>query len=464
MRSTFFGLETGRRALDAQRRALEVTSHNIANATTEGYSRQRVKFAATSPYTLPGINQPSGALQLGTGVKIEEIRRMRDYFLDGQVRRESTSLGLWEKTRDLLSQVEVIFNEPSESGLRSVLERFWASWQDLGNNPESLSVRATVVKRGQAVADTFRHLWNQLTELQASLDREIAAQVSVINSLGAEIASLNMQIAGVSGSGQQANDLMDRRDRLLGELSRMTEVNVIQGPSDTITVFIAGGNLVSGNASNTLETRDGPGGLKIYWKGLDVVFSPRNGEVSAVLQVRDSTIPGFKDHLNKMAIALRDRVNNLHREGRGLDGSTGLDFFVPTAGASGIVLTSGILGDYNKIAASLSGSVGDGSNALRIAQVSQEALLDRTTPGDFYRSLVAELGVKSQEASRMSQNQRVLVNHLNDRRDSIQGVSLDEEMTELIRYQHAYAAAARLITALDEMIATIVNRLGLVGR
>ena len=464
MRSTFFGLETGRRALDAHRRALEVTAHNIANATTEGYSRQQVKFAPTSPYTLPGVNQASGALQLGTGVKIEEIRRMRDHFLDGQVRQESTSLGLWEKTRDLLGQVEVIFNEPSESGLRSVLERFWSSWQDLGNSPESSAVRATVVERGQAVADTFRHLWSQLSDLQASLDREIIAHASVINSLGSEIASLNLQIAGVSGSGQQANDLMDRRDRLLDELSRLTEINVIQGPSDTISVFIAGGNLVSGNVSNSLETRLEPDGLAIYWKDTGVRFSPRKGEVSAVLKVRDTTIPGFKDYLDQMATALRDRVNELHREGFGLDGSTGLDFFEPTASAYSMALSSDIRGDYNKLAASLSGGVGDGSNALRVAQISQEALLDGTTPGDFYRSLVAELGVKSQEANRMSKNLRVLVDHLNDGRDSIQGVSLDEEMTDLLRYQHAYSAAARLITVVDEMIATIVNRLGLVGR
>ncbi|MFZ5640022.1 MAG: FlgK family flagellar hook-associated protein, partial [Bacillota bacterium] len=166
MRSAFFGLEMGRRALFTQQRALDVTGHNIANANTEGYTRQIADMSASLPYTVPAFNSPVTPLQVGTGVDITAIRRVRESFLDSQIRNETTNLGYWESKRDALKKIEVILREPSDNGLRTVMDQFWSSMQELSKNPESEGVRALVRETGITLANTFNQLSKQLTDLQ----------------------------------------------------------------------------------------------------------------------------------------------------------------------------------------------------------------------------------------------------------------------------------------------------------
>lgn len=210
MRSTFGGIETALRSLQAQQLALEITGHNIANANTPGYSRQVAGLAASSPYTNPAFNRPTTAGQIGTGVAVETITRMRDQFVDVQIRQENQSLGRWQARNNNLHQLELIYNEPSDTGIANALDQFWTSLQELANRAENTSVRAVVQQQAVILTDTIRSVHDQVAQLQNDLNQEISTRVSEINSLANQIADLNEQIGKVTSLGDNANDL-DRK-------------------------------------------------------------------------------------------------------------------------------------------------------------------------------------------------------------------------------------------------------------
>ncbi|MGB4553070.1 MAG: flagellar hook-associated protein FlgK, partial [bacterium] len=252
--SIFTGFETARRALMAQQQALNTTNHNIANANTPGFSRQQAVFATTPAYTL-GHSLAGKALEMGTGVKIEDIRRMRDSFLDYQFRSEVKELGRWEVRRDTLQKMEVVINEPSEAGLASVLESFWDSWHELSENPESSTARAVVLQQGIALVDTLNHLSWQLYQLRQDLNETLEIYINEINSLARQIADLNDQIIRVEASSKRANDLRDKRDLLVDQLAKLTGVHVTEKESGAIDVVIGNRGLVEGTRALSLKTQ-----------------------------------------------------------------------------------------------------------------------------------------------------------------------------------------------------------------
>ncbi|HAA89837.1 MAG TPA: flagellar hook-associated protein FlgK, partial [Peptococcaceae bacterium] len=258
MRSTFFGIELAKRGLQAQQRALDVTGHNVANANTPGFTRQEAVLATETPYPVPGLNMPWGAKQIGTGVEVAEIRRLRDSFIDLQVRHENKALGYWEARENALEKIEVILNEPSDSGLRSVLEAFWQSLEELSKNPESLAVRSVVRQRGLALTETFNHLDCQLRELQDDLDNSVRVKVNEVNSLGRQIADLNQQILKIEVTGARANDLRDRRDVLLDQLARIINIQAYEDDKGLAQVIIGGRPLVQGVHFYGLVAREDP--------------------------------------------------------------------------------------------------------------------------------------------------------------------------------------------------------------
>ncbi|PRX32576.1 flagellar hook-associated protein 1 FlgK [Orenia metallireducens] len=319
MGSTFSGIEIGKRAVQVQKKSLEVVGHNIANANTEGYSRQEVILSATSPLNVDGV----GAGQVGTGVKISKIQRMRDDFTDMRLREESTTQGMWEVTRDSLSELELIFNEPSEDGLRNMLDGYWNSLQDLNNNPESEAVRATVRQRALAVTDTFNHLHSQLSEYQNSLNSRVEIKVNDINSYATQIADLNTQIVEARAVGQEANDLEDKRNLLLQKLSKITNIRAKEDEIGAVRVSISSQQLVAGSRVTELETVEDSSNndfLKVQWEnGNNAIFS--GGEIKGLLDARDdseSGIPHYIDELNQVAVNFMDEFNQQHREGYGL--------------------------------------------------------------------------------------------------------------------------------------------------
>lgn len=473
MRSTFFGIDIARRALQTQQRALDVLGHNIANANTPGYSRQVAIQATTPPYTLPSRNMPVSAGQVGTGVHISAIKRVRDEFIDMQLRNETESAGRWEARRDALYQAELIFLEPSDMSLRHSMDQFWQSLQDLHQHPESDAARAVVRERALSLTSTFRHVHKQLEDLQWDLDRLASLEVERINSLVERLADVNGQIHRVVVTQQEPNDLLDRRDQLLLELSELVDIHVVIQENQTASVSIGGLSVVSGSNATLLRAEPDP--LKddmvtIRWGNTDRAMVIQNGRLAGVLEARDELVAGYLDSLNTMAEEVIRAFNEVHGEGYTLgadpdDDPDGGAFFIGT-NAEDIDVDPAILQNLNNIAASRSGAPGDGENALALARVYTTASpnLDGVSLRDYFTSLISGIGVASQKATNMVDSQEVLVGHLLGRRDAVSGVSLDEEMVDMIRFQQAYAAAARVVTAMDEILETMIGRMGIVGR
>lgn len=226
MRSTFSGLEIAKRGMFTQQSALNTTGHNIANANTPGYTRQRVNFEQTEPYPNASINRPHIPGQTGTGVQAGTIERVRDSFLDTQFRYENNKSGYWDSRADALLKMEEIMNEPSETGLSKSFDRFWQSMQDLALNPTNAGARSVVRERGKAVAETFHYLSTSLKAVQGELKSELEVSVKEINSLANQINSINKQISEIEPHGYLANDLYDERDRLLDQLSGLSNVKI----------------------------------------------------------------------------------------------------------------------------------------------------------------------------------------------------------------------------------------------
>lgn len=483
MRSTFFGLNIGINALLAQQRALDITSHNVANANTQGYSRQDVIMGTTTPVkVLEGY--------VGSGVKIQEFRRIRDTFIDAQLRKENQLLGEWETKADVLSKAELIINEPSESGLRSVIEKYWEAWQTLSSNPESAAARDIVVQRGVDLVDLFGHTDRLLKELQDDINKQIGLHVKEINSLGVQIRDLNNQIVKAELSGAKANDLRDKRDLLVEQLSNLLPVDVLEDSYGALTVTTGGATLVSSNYVGEMRFTDNLADstqAKLEWINAVTgnTIAPVNvngGSLKGYIEMRDGRIAQLREELSALVGRIAEEVNALHSTGSGLNNTTGLepgiDFFskkdnTQPFGADNIMVNPELLADLNKLAASKSSPVveGDGSNALDIARIRSKLTMNPTAAGDYmatfddyYRSVVGHLGIDTQEAQRMVDNQDLLVGQLHNRREAVSGVSLDEEMANMIKYQHAYSAASRIINAMDEMLDVVINRLGMVGR
>ncbi|AFV10805.1 flagellar hook protein 1 [Thermacetogenium phaeum DSM 12270] len=495
MSSIFFGLEIGRRGLQAQQRALDVTAHNVANANTPGYTRQEAVMAAADPIPVPSLNMPSGAGQLGTGVEITAIRRLRDGFIDLQIRNESISLGYWEARQENLNKIEGIFNEPSESGLQSVFELFWQSLEELSKNPESLAARSLVLERAQTLTETFNHLDSRLQELQQDINATVKIKVDEINSLGRQIADLNQQILKIEVMGARANDLRDRRDLLVDQLAKIVPVQVQEDGRGVFTVTLGGCPLVEGAQLNRLAVENDPGVYDVVWetpKGREAAVD--GGYLGGLLDMRDDYIPDLREKLDNLAAEFAIKFNEIHRQGAGVNGDTGMNFFINKDDNTGDGITAGNIGinediveDPLKLAAAVfveitddpklyenkieisniwyTWDTGDGSNALDLAGLKHQTIDGLgTTFDDYYRSMIGVLGVDAQQAVRMKENQELLVSQLENSRQAVSGVSLDEEMINMIKFQHAYSAASRLITALDEMLEIIINRMGVVGR
>jgi len=460
MFSTFMGLETARRGLAAGRAGMDVTGHNVANANTPGYSRQRAEQAAGDPYTVPSLGKPQAALQLGTGVTVEQIRRIRDNFLDRQIRVETGAAGNWETQQDALGEIETVFSELSDSGLNAMLANFWNSWQELSKNAENSPIRAALVQNSISLANGINHMYSQLETIKTD-QRDLAnIYIDDINSKARQIAALNKQIVNITAAGDQPNDLLDRRDLLLDELSKVVNYTLTESAGGSVNVDIGTFNLVDGTSSSfspisqiTDWTSPQPWDQNPY----DQITSGRLEGIKEVL----AKLQGYEDNLDNMAAELIAEVNNVHSAGYGLDGSAGNDFFTGT-GAADIAVDNAVAGDLNKVAAAkISGAPGDGSNALALARLknSNIAGLDNFTFDNYYKNLTARLGVDTQESIRMTGNQQALVDQLAGRKESISGVSMDEEMTSLMQYQYAYNAAARVVTILDSMLDTLINRM-----
>ena len=467
MSGLFQSLEIGKRALLSHQVVLQTIGHNIANVNTPGYSRQRVSIVTTIPE-----NSQFGPV--GSGIKVNDIRHVRDLFLGQQYREAQKSLGNWAYQNKTLSQIESVFNEPQDNSLADALNDFWNDWSSLSTDAESHGHRSNLLASSQRLVNGFKQLSQSLTELRDATDRDLENITSDINRLTTEVARINQQITETELGDSQANDLRDMRDHLTDQLSGYIDVNTQVKANGTTVVAMGGMILVDGSDSIDLDAvvdhKDNQATHRLVWKGTNVELRNVNGQLAGLMETRDETIPSYLDRLNELSRTLVEEVNALHVSGYGLDGSTGVNFFDANfTDASAIRINSEVLFDSNKIAISDSSNPDDRGNARIATAISalRESLAmggGTATFNEFYNSLVGALGVEAKEAQSFEANYELLSRQIENKRQSVQGVSLDEEMANMVKFQHAYDAAARVITAMDQALDTVISGMGIVGR
>ncbi len=557
--SNVFGiLNTGKVALLSQQAAIQVTGQNIANVNTEGYSRQEVIFEAATPInSIPGM--------LGTGVKITEIQRVFDQFIFSQINSETYTMGSFEAQKEVLDQIEIVFNETTGGGLSNTLSEFFAAFQDLSINPQGLAQREAVLGKTAIVISRIQQLGSDLKQKRTDVDNNISATIDDLNLITSQIAQLNKQIhESEAGDLVNANDLRDQREKKIKELADLIDIQTLEENNNQITITTnQGQQLVLGQTAFSLSTQidgdnfglnnvmldDGQGNLT------NITSNISGGRLNGMVEVRDSFISERIKELDLFTAGLIREVNELHIAGYGTDGSTGNNFFdslsitarantsnsgsatisgsvyapstasrdeyqieitgsntfsltnLTTGAASGtftfssgsavnlgnglsttisgsaqtndiftfslsedasisININSTISSNRDKIAAGTSQLAGDGSNALSIAGIQNDLLFDSQTIAsasgsytfeDFYSSIVSNIGLKAEEMNTSVSHQESVINQLVNRREEVVGVSLDEEMINLIKFQQAFAAAAKIITSVDEMLTTVRN-------
>jgi flagellar hook-associated protein 1 FlgK len=467
-------LETARRALISNQLAMNTTGHNIANASTPGYSRQRVSLTPTPPLELT-----SGLL--GTGVMAQGVTRMWNGFLDQQVRGASSTYGRAGAEQALLSRLESLLNEPNGGGLSSALTRFFNAWQDLSSLPDDQVRRSQVMQEGTLLAGMFNQLSQDMTDLRGSVRDDMIARVDSINRLVGEIGDLNGMIISARASYAEAPDLEDQRDLKLRELAQLVDISVVLDESGSATVSVGGMIVVSRGTVSPLEAVAGPtvtlhGSTFDQYRivsavgGVDVAVT--GGELGGLLTAYNTTLPDALGSLDELARALIEAVNTEHRAGYGIGSPppTGIDFFMGSSAASiGLDLTDisgGAARGSNPRTLNIAAAggpppvaAGDNAVALRIAGLAEGALasLGGASVTEFYASLAGIVGSNAQAATHAEEAADMMLAQLESQRSAVSGVSLDEEMVNLIRYQRAFDAAARVISVTDEMMQTLLG-------
>lgn len=516
MRSTFSGFNTAKSGLFASQRALDITGHNLANVNTRGYTRQRLEQFQSTPLKLAG-----GQGMLGTGVDTHSIKQLRNEFLDYKYRDEATSLGYWETKADGLSFIESIMNEPSDTGISQVINAMFESFQELSKNPDNLTTRSLVRQRATTFTNSINHMYTQLEKTAVDYNFDVNSMVNTINTYGKQIAALNDQILRFEVDGSNANDLRDQRNVLIDDLSKIVDVEVqeitnLENPKHKqMVIKIAGKPLVYHKDFTGLEVKaekskffnDEVGkqidmyGIK--WEdGTEFNSSNVGGQLEGILVMRDGEgnkgkdapynekgIPYYIKQLNEFVKVFANEINKIHIEGYGLDGNNGRAFFTAGGDPTPTTITTDTDGkltnaeftninasnikisidieDPNNIAASKEKDLlpKDGSIMLEIIELRHKAsMFNEGKPEDFIKSLIGTLGVEAEEAGRNAFNQAVLTDEIENRRMSVSGVFQDEELANMVKFQHAYNASARMITTIDEMLDVLINRIGIVGR
>jgi flagellar hook-associated protein 1 FlgK len=438
--STFMGLQTALRGLIAQQEALDVTGHNIANSNTVGYSRQEVTTSASRALLInTGSTAGNGKAELGTGVDVTGVTRARDRFLDLQYRAQAMRLGGLAARVQGMETIEGALSEPGETGISKELQTFWTDWEGLANSPEDSAARQAVVEAGKAIATSLAELNQQLTDAATVAEGEYAAitgKGGEVEQKAKEIALLNGAIAGSVSQGAEPNDLLDRRDLLLDELASLGQVSVTELGNGTVEVGF-------GDAAAPLVA-----GTEVTWP--QELKEPK-GKLGALLELAEpgGTIESFRAELNGFAEGLANAVNAIHTSGGGPA------FFAYEAGKGAATLE--VVVNAKEVQTSATGAVGGNDLAIAIGALRGGAV-DRA-----YASFVTRVGTEMNEASNGETNSQALLNAVEERRESTSGVSLDEEMTNLQRFQRGYEASARAMTALDEALDVLINRTGRVG-
>jgi flagellar hook-associated protein 1 len=454
-------LGIARTAVQVHEKAVSTAGHNISNAQTEGYTRRRVTLQANTP-----LSTPLGSF--GTGVRTTTVERIRSQWLDESYRNESSGAHGFALRRDMLAQVEGILGEPSESGLAAAMDAFWSGWSDLANNPTSDAARAAVRQRGAHVAGMLNGFAERIQGLRENGRTRLDAGVRDVNSLASQIADLNRQIVASEVTGHTAGDLRDARDRAIDSLSKLGPVRTLENADGSTQVLLGTTTLVDGVDAKQLRVAgDGspasPLRVEERRESRGVEVEIRGGELGEMLRLLHDDLPALRGRLDTLADALVRGVNAIHESGD----PAGPPFFDPAGlDAGSIRLSTAVRASALAVRAGTDGP-GDNRIALRLASLRTDPaeavgpggtlLLGGRSFASYYGGLVTDLGLDVGAAGRDASVADVLARQAELRRDEVGGVSIDEEMVQMIRHQQAYTAAARLVNVADEMIKTVLQ-------
>jgi flagellar hook-associated protein 1 FlgK len=454
-------VDIGKSALFTAQQGISVAGHNIANVNTPGYSRQQVSLAENRPENgSPG--------QIGTGVHAESIRRSVDSFVDAQLLASRERLGEFTASSDALARLEPLFGDANNQGIGAGLNEFFGALQDVATNPNDLSARTVFLSKATALAGLFNQSASDLTAAQGFLDRQIGQTITDVNRLTSQIADLNTKIADAESSGQQANDLRDQRGVALANLGELIEISSIEDATGQLTVSAGRGQvLVDKDRTYQLvgvANLSNNGLLDVQYDagaGTTTSLNPviQSGRLKGLLDVRDQTIPSLRASLDTLASELVTQVNQQHRLGFGLDGSTNQDFFAPAGTTASTIAVS--LTNVRQIAASSTavGVPGNNANALALAGLKSTdfASFGNVTFQEYYSTIAGNFGSTAQGVESNLSAQQILHDQLTSQRASISGVSMDEELANLLQYQRSFEAASRMIVIADELFQTILS-------
>lgn len=444
---TFDGLNIGLSALYAQRRAIDIAGQNIANVNTAGYSRQRSEMVAESGPVVPALfSRYEGT---GLGVRSVDVMRIRDQFLESRAHREHATSSYLAQVQVTMGRMEGSYAEPSNTGLAALMADFWAGWDDVGLNPTEPAARAQLLERATTLTSSFRQIDGALAELASGSIEQLSAMVQEVNTVATRIAELNGSIRSAAAAGLSANDLMDQRDLLALQLSEQVGATVRPGDDGSLDVYVGGMALVRSSSVEQLTVDVGPGPAfttRVAWLD-DGLTATVGGTAQGLLETNNDLVPAQRAELAAVAQKLHDDVNAIHVTGFDQNGAAGVPFF--QMGPNGIEVDPAVAADPKLVAASSTPGAVDGSIAQQLAA--------QNGPDQLYRELVVRLGVASQTTNRRVEVQDAILRQLDGARESEAGVNIDEEMTNLVAFQHAYDAAAKFVTVVDGLLETLIG-------
>jgi len=439
-------------ALSVSQQALATTSNNVANANTPGFSRQRPVLAAGDPVVV-------GELTFGTGVMLQKIESLRDPILEIQLNQETQQQSKLDTSLGQLRQIQTQFGSAS-SGIGADISNFFNSLQQLAPDPSNLALRQSVLTAAGNLATDLNNTAHSLQTQRSNLDLNVVQSVSQVNTLTAQIASVDRQISSLQNAHQDASSLVDTQTNLIRQLSGLVDVAVIPTDQGISLALSNGTTLVSGSQSFALSSQLGSDGVQhILAGGQDITGSLKGGSLAGLIQIRDQEIPGLGSSLDQLAAGLANALNTANKTGFDLNGNAGGNLFVPPpVGGVGAAATLSVsITDPALIAASSDRTIGSNGNLAVLSAVHDQAVANGQTPLDFYSNIVFQVGIATSNTSADVDSSNLILRQLQDQRGSVSGVSLDEEAANLIKYQTAYQAAARVVSTVNTLLDVAVN-------
>ena len=441
-------------ALTTDDGALEVTSNNIANANTPGYTREVPDLSESASVQI-------GNLLYGEGVSLQNIQSISDPVLQLSIQQEMSTQGQLTSFTNAMDQVQSLFNETQGVGLQSTLSQFFDSLQSLSTNPASSSLGQSVLSAAQNLTTSFHQISSSLTQIQDGLDQNVTQDVSQINQLTSQIAQVSGQVEALQAQGGDTGSLVDQRTQLVNQLSNLIGLSVTNNASGNYTLSTQNGSLlVVGNQSFSLQTKLNPstGVQDVYANGADITSSITQGDLGGLIQARDTSIPNSLTAVNTLAYNLVNAFNQQSTKGYDSSGNPGVNFFTPLTSVTGAASQISVaITSPSQIATSSDGTAGSNGNVLLLAGIQNQPIVNGETVTDYYANLVNNIGNQVSSANTQQQASTALMQQLQNQLTSVSGVSIDEEATNLVLYQNAYEASAQVISLVNQLMQTTIN-------